>query len=389
MKRTERGGLGQPIDFEELLPRLELTIGQLARLADLSVRQVSYWTAKGILSPSNQRKRVYGADALRKALLIREAREQGIGLAEATRVAEERLRHEAERLLEGRVQADGQSLGAGAEGSPGRRRRLAAEREGWGVEKGTRVATGIAGLDEMLGGGLLCGSVALVEGPPGCGKTTLALQFLVNGALTYDEPGLFISFEQTPRQIYRDAAAFGWDLPRLEHEGVLRVHYTSPDALLANLEVPGSPLSEELHRLGIARVAIDSASHFREQSEEPMRLRQIFRTLVTGLRREGVTTLLTGEGADLFGRPAPHPHGLAFVVDTVLLLRYVEVDGGIRRTILVLKMRGSDHVKEIRQFSISSPGGLAIGPAYRGNAAAVAGRGGRRPAAPRSLEVLG
>jgi len=77
-----------------------------------------------------------------------------------------------------------------------------------------RVKTGIVGLDEMLGGGFLPQSANLVEGAPGTGKTTIALQFIYNGIIQFDEPGIVISFEEFPTQYYHDAAQFGWDLKK-------------------------------------------------------------------------------------------------------------------------------------------------------------------------------
>src|SRR5438477_10190205 len=81
------------------------------------------------------------------------------------------------------------------------------------------VATGIAGLDDILSGGLLRGSIILVEGGAGTGKTTLGMEFIYRGASEFDEPGLIVLFEVSPDKLIRDAALFGWDLPELERQG--------------------------------------------------------------------------------------------------------------------------------------------------------------------------
>ena len=84
------------------------------------------------------------------------------------------------------------------------------------TKSGERVKTGIAELDAMLGGGLLPGSCVLVQGAPGVGKTVMGLQFLVEGATRFNEPGLLITFEEFPASLYRDAESLGWDLRELE-----------------------------------------------------------------------------------------------------------------------------------------------------------------------------
>ncbi|HID08363.1 MAG TPA: hypothetical protein EYP10_14585, partial [Armatimonadetes bacterium] len=84
-----------------------------------------------------------------------------------------------------------------------------------------RILTGIAGLDQILYGGVPQGNAILVEGPPGSGKTTLGLQFIVEGIRQFDENGIVVTFEQFPQQLYRDAATFGWNLQQLESENKL------------------------------------------------------------------------------------------------------------------------------------------------------------------------
>ena len=95
-----------------------------------------------------------------------------------------------------------------------------------------RNKTGIVELDEMLRGGFMDKDAVMVAGSAGTGKTTLALEYLVNGATQFGEPGIYLTFEQLPDQIYRDAENFGWDLRKLEAEDKLRVVCTSPDLLL-------------------------------------------------------------------------------------------------------------------------------------------------------------
>ncbi|MCL5264863.1 MAG: ATPase [Chloroflexi bacterium] len=249
------------------------------------------------------------------------------------------------------------------------------------------VKTGTSGLDDMLRGGFLRESAVLVQGAPGTGKTTLGLQFICSGAIQFGEPGLFITFEEFPQQLYRDAGSFGWDLRSLEQAGKLRVMFTSPETLLAELESPDSQLSDDIKRLRTKRVVVDSASHFKELTSDPIALRHIFRSIIGAFKREGMTALYTAEDYHLLGLRQEEAHGLAFLVDTIVLLRYVEIEGGMRRAILTLKVRGSDHDKDIRQLEIG-PRGMHIQSRFKGHAGLLSGSP-YRSISQRALEAFG
>jgi len=96
----------------------------------------------------------------------------------------------------------------------------------------TRLKTGIPGLDQMTGGGFLMGDTTLVTGPPGTGKTTFGLQFLMQG-ITESQSGVFITVEETPEKIASDALNFGWDVRKLEAEGLLRIYQLRSEMLQA------------------------------------------------------------------------------------------------------------------------------------------------------------
>jgi circadian clock protein KaiC len=162
------------------------------------------------------------------------------------------------------------------------------------MPKETRVATGVPGLDEMLSGGFVPGSAVLVRGAPGTGKTSFGLQYLVHGARN-NEPGILISFEEFPPSIHRDAESLGWNLAELEETGRLHLMFTSPQMLLESLASPQSALSRLMLDGGIRRVALDSVTHFMRLTDDSVKLRAIYNTVVNGLKREGVTSLLMGE----------------------------------------------------------------------------------------------
>jgi circadian clock protein KaiC len=240
-----------------------------------------------------------------------------------------------------------------------------------------RVKTGIAGLDDMLAGGLLDGSAVLVKGAPGTGKTTLGLQFLWHGATQEDEAGLLVTFEEFPQSLHRDARTLGWDLRRLEEGRKLKIVFTSPRVFLSSLEVPGSPLNRTIMEWDVRRVVLDSITHFTRLTTDPAELRSVYNKVVNGLKREGVTSILTSEGATV-GLDAQEKGRLSFVVDAIILLRHVEIESAMQRALLVLKMRGSDHAKDIRRFEIDE-GGVRITGRFEGREGLLTGSPHRVP----------
>ncbi len=218
-----------------------------------------------------------------------------------------------------------------------------------------RVQTGVKGLDEMLNGGFLPQTANLVEGPPGTGKSTLGMQFIYNGIRHYNEPGLIVTFEEFPQQYYRDAQGFGWDFRQLEQEGKLRVIMTSPEVSRSDLEGVGGTIETLAREMGARRVLIDSVSHFDQLTSDPVELRSLVYGFINALKREGLTSILTRETPILLGGEEGE-NTVAYIVDGYIMLRYVEIESAIRKALLVLKLRGSDHAKDIRQFQLTDRG---------------------------------
>ncbi len=233
-----------------------------------------------------------------------------------------------------------------------------------------RVETGIAGLDKMLSGGFVQGSANLVRGAPGTGKTVLALQYLLHGA-DRGEAGLLISFEEFPQSLQTDALSLGWDLSTWQERGLLHLYFTSPQVLLKSLEAPAGPLSDLFIEKNIKRVVLDSVTHFTRLTNDQLQLRYIYNRLINALKREGVTALLLAEEGRMETQRAERG-ALSFVVDSIMLLRYVEVESAIQRAITVMKMRSSDHVKEIRRYEIRQ-GGLAVTGPFEGRESILTG----------------
>jgi circadian clock protein KaiC len=235
-----------------------------------------------------------------------------------------------------------------------------------------RVTTGIVGLDEMLRGGVLRGSANLVEGAPGTGKSTLGMQFIYHGAAQANEPGLILTFETFPRQYYRDASNFGWDFKALEAENKLRVVMTSPEVSRADLQRVNGQIEDMAQQIGARRVLVDSLSHFERLATDPIELRQVVYEFINGLKRLGLTAMLTRENPTLLGETPDIEEDLAFVVDGYLMLRYVELSSAVRRALLVLKLRGSDHAKDIRQYEITGHG-LEVRAKFEGQQGIMSG----------------
>jgi len=182
------------------------------------------------------------------------------------------------------------------------------------------------------------------------------MQFIYHGIVACGEPGLILTFEEFPQQYYNDAASFGWDFHQMEREGKLRVVMTSPEVSKADLEQVGGRIERLVQEIGARRVLVDSLSHFERLGEDPADLRSIIYGFVNALKREGLTAVLTRESVALLGEAAGMDDAFAFLVDSYILLRYVEIESAVRKALLVLKMRGSDHDKGIRQFEITSRG---------------------------------
>jgi len=219
-----------------------------------------------------------------------------------------------------------------------------------------RMKTGIPGLDEMLFGGFLPQTANLVEGAPGTGKTTLGMQFIHHGIVACNEPGLILTFEEFPQQYYRDAESFGWNFRKLEQEGKLRVVMTSPEVSKSDLEQVGGRIENLVKEIGAKRVLVDSLSHFERIVETPTELRNTAFSFINSLKREGLTAVLTRESDALLGESEDSDETFGFLVDSYIMLRYVEIESSVRKAILTLKMRGSNHDKGIRQFEITSRG---------------------------------
>src|SRR5689334_5176489 len=166
------------------------------------------------------------------------------------------------------------------------------------------VATGIAGLDPLVFGGIRRGNLVLVKGEPGSGKTLLGTEFIYRGATQYGEPGLIVVFESNPILLRRDASAFGWDLEALERQNTLKIIATSPQVLDQELRGTDGVLLQAAREMGARRIFIDNVALLGAASSHNDRStngngtgspREMFQHLLDGLRREELTGLVAHE----------------------------------------------------------------------------------------------
>lgn len=227
-----------------------------------------------------------------------------------------------------------------------------------GVQK---LRTMIEGLDDITHGGLPKGRSTLVSGTSGTGKTLLSMQFLYNGITGLDEHGVFVTFEESPSDIIKNAYSFNWDLQELIDQGRLFILDASPDP--EGQEVVGDfDLSALIERIQYAiikykakRISIDSMTAiFQQYDSLGLVRREIFR-IIARLKSLGVTTVMTTERELEYG-PVARFGVEEFVSDNVIILRNV-LDGERRhRTAEILKLRGTTHMKGEFPFTMTSKG---------------------------------
>jgi circadian clock protein KaiC len=227
-----------------------------------------------------------------------------------------------------------------------------------------RLKTGVPGLDELMDGGIPHGYSVLVAGPSGSGKTVLSNQFIVEGVKN-GENGIVAVFEKRPND-YLQTTPRGEEFEKLVREKKLEVLYMRP--LDLSIDETLLELRNAVKRLGAKRAVIDSLSGlelalaptFREDFRE-----SLYRMMgaLTGL---GVTVMATVELADSYMDLKFSPQGIAFLTDAIIIQRYIEIDGKLRRAMAVAKVRASQHSKELHEYDITSDGGIVVGQALKG-----------------------
>jgi circadian clock protein KaiC len=231
-----------------------------------------------------------------------------------------------------------------------------------------RVKTGVAAFDELVMGGLPRARTTVVGGTPGSGKTVFATQFLAHGITTYDENGVLVTFEEPPADIEANMRGFGWDLAKWRKEGRLTFVDASPPAndelVIGDFDLAGL-LSRIQHAVKTAkarRVVLDSLTQlFDHFIGDPKVLRRELFHISSALKKSGLTVLMTAERNNEYGEITRHRLE-EFVADNVVILRNVLHREKRRRTIEVLKMRGSHHAEGEAPFTMLENHGVVAVP---------------------------
>jgi circadian clock protein KaiC len=272
------------------------------------------------------------------------------------------------RIGEGGLQAFSRTLGLmGNKTKPTLRRQL---------------SIGIPELDRMLGGGIFEGDSLLVAGPSGKGKSALATQFIADG-LRHGEPGIMAIFEERPEGYTQRADSFGLDLKAAGEEGTLEILYLRP----LDLSVDETMLAilDAIARVDAKRVVIDSLVGFEMALAPGFRVdfRESLYRMIEALTGAGITILSTVEVEDDFHSLQFSHYAISFLTDDIIRLRYVEIDGQLRKVMVVIKKRGGNHSKDVREYIINDKGVVVIHPQrtdYLGLSTGIPTRSGPRRA---------
>ncbi|MDP3543765.1 MAG: ATPase domain-containing protein [Elusimicrobiota bacterium] len=223
-----------------------------------------------------------------------------------------------------------------------------------------RLSCGIPGLDKLLGDGLLEQSTTLVSGSSGIGKSTLALQFILEGA-RQGEPGLIVTLEEAPEEILVNADALDLPLRQAVKDGLVELVYLPPTHIRSSQFL--SVLTDKVRTRKARRLVLDSTTHIATSGMRPDDVRELLYELIVTFRALGVTSVFTLESDSLYSMDFnADDRGFSPLADNIVVLRYAPQDSRMASSLRVIKTRGSTHDNALHTFKIAR-GGFSIGPA--------------------------
>jgi circadian clock protein KaiC len=225
-----------------------------------------------------------------------------------------------------------------------------------------RQATGVPGLDELMGGGIPSGDAVMIVGPAGSGKTTFATQFIAEGRRR-GESVVIAVFEEYPEEYLARARARSYDIEETQAGGELRMIYLRP--LDLSVDETLAEILEAVEETGAQRVVIDSLSGFEVALAPAFRedFRESLYRLVGALTAAGVTVFMTSEVLGDEQNPSRvTTEKVSFITDDIIRQRFVEIDGQLRKVLAVVKMRGSAHSTAYHTYDITENGAIVRGP---------------------------
>lgn len=228
-----------------------------------------------------------------------------------------------------------------------------------GLAERGRAKTGIAGLDKVIAGGFARNSINVISGGTGSGRSTLGMQFLINGG-KFKEPGLFISFDENKRTMTANMKSYGWDLAAMERDKQF-VFIEYPPHEIEHFLTQEGVIRDLIDAMGIERIVIDSITPFALQFANEDERRKGLIKLADKLRKWGCTILIIAEEAENSQQPSSGSvpktkAGIEMLADSQIHLYNVQVKGERKRGLEVVKMRGTPHSTKIIPFEIGSKG---------------------------------